>query len=188
MENIFITKNEDLRTSLVVREDESSLYTLPVDILSLIYMYDNTYHIKFKEVIIQIKIRAQRLDAEKIYKEYMIAVMNMHNDYDSYSDNYDVDNWSDDSDSVSVYSDSGDEIDFRRTYISFEKKQEQFRLEVEMLKFEKEKFEELLSENNNTIDHRYRNYKNSNKKFTKIQKYEVGIKANNKKNKSKTTW
>ena len=118
----------------------------------------------------------------------MIAVMNMHNDYDSYSDNYDVDNWSDDSDSVSVYSDSGDEIDFRRTYISFEKKQEQFRLEVEMLKFEKEKFEELLSENNNTIDHRYRNYKNSNKKFTKIQKYEVGIKANNKKNKSKTTW
>ena len=54
-------------------------------------------------------------------------------------------------------------------------KQEQFRQELEMLQLEKEGFEELLSENNNIIDHIYRKNKKSNNKFTKIQKYKIDI-------------
>jgi hypothetical protein len=45
---------------------ENLLFTLPVDILSLIYMYDNTYHIKFKEVIIQINAQ-RRFDEVRWY-------------------------------------------------------------------------------------------------------------------------
>ena len=166
---------------------ENIFITLPVDILSLIYMYDNTYHIKFKEVIIQ--INAQRRFDEVIYHPYLNDYWD-NSSYSDYEPDYDDLSVSDNNNPV-YYNNNPDNnpvyYDTYRTYISLEEKQEQFRLEVEMLKFEKEKFEELLCENNNTIDHRYRNYKNSNKKFTKIQKYEVGIKANNKKNKSKTT-
>ena len=158
---------------------ENIFITLPVDILTLIYMYDNTYHIKFEEVIIQ--INAQRRFDDEEDKFY-----GSHYDYDSFWDNRSDDSWSIYS-GVPVYEDSEDEINMGSS-LSLEQKQEQFRQELEMLKFEKGRFEELMSENNNTIDHRYSNYKNSNKKFTKIQKYKFGMKSNNKKNKNKEIW
>ena len=109
----------------------------------------------------------------------------------------DWDDWSTYSGRGSVY-DSEDEINIGSNFTLEQRieKQEQFRQELEMLKFEKGRYEELMSENNNTIDHRYRNYKKSNKKFTKIQKYKFGkiqkykfgMKSNNKKNKNKEIW
>jgi hypothetical protein len=164
---------------------ENIFLILPVDILTLIYMYDNTYHIKFKEVIIQINAQRRFDDEEdEFYYPY-----GSHSDYDSFWDNRSDDSWSIYS-GVPVYEDSEDEINIGsyRSLEQIREKLEQFRQELEMLKFEKGRFEELMSENNNTIDHRYRNYKNSNKKFTKIQKYKFGMKSNNKKNKNKEIW
>ena len=147
---------------------ENIFITLPVDILTLIYMYDNTYHIKFKEVIIQINAKRRFDDYEEIYP------------YGSHSPDWwsddDWDDWSTYSGPGSVY-DSEDEINIGSS-LSLEQrieKQEQFRQELEMLKLEKEGFEELLSENNNIIDNRYRKNKKSNNKFTKIQKYKIDI-------------
>jgi uncharacterized protein YdcH (DUF465 family) len=162
---------------------ENIFITLPVDILSLIYMYDNTYHIIFKKVIIQINAQRRFDDYEEMYP------YGSHSDYDSFWDNRSDDSWSIYS-GVPVYEDYEDEINIGSS-LSLEQrieKQEQFRQELEMLKFEKGRFEELMSENNNTIDHRFRNYKNSNTKFTKIQKYKFGMKSNNKKNKNKEIW
>ena len=136
---------------------ENIFITLPVDILTLIYMYDNTYHIKFKEVIIQI-------NAKRRFDDY--EVMYPYGSPDRYS-NDEWDDWSSYSGPGFVY-DSEDEINIGSNFTLEQRieKQEQFRQELEMLKLEKEGFEELLNENNNIIDHIYRKNKKSNNKFS----------------------
>ena len=144
---------------------ENIFITLPVDILTLIYMYDNTYHIKFKEVIIQINAQRRFDDSYETMYPYGSHSPDWWSD-DGWSDD-DWDDWTTYSGPGSVY-DSEDKINIGSNFTLEQRieKQEQFRQELEMLKLEKEGFEELLNENNNIIDHIYRKNKKSNNKFS----------------------